>query len=182
MSTPSKLYTTYKEEIVPSLMESQKYVNIHQVPNIQKVVLSMGLGEAVQNPKVVDAAAEQLCRIAGQKAVITRAKKSIASFKLREGMRIGCMVSLRQARMWEFLERLINLSLPRIRDFRGISPKAFDGGGNYTLGIKEQLVFPEIDFDQIDNVRGLNISIVTTTSSNDEAFELLKALGFPFRK
>lgn len=178
----NKLYSTYKNSVVPSLMSQHSYENIHQVPSIEKVVLNMGLGEAVQNPKVVEAAVKQLTLIAGQKAVITKARKSIASFKLREGMQIGCMVSLRRQRMWDFIERLINVALPRVRDFRGISPKAFDGCGNYTLGVKEQLIFPEIDFDKIDQVRGLNVTIVSTTSSNDEARDLLKGLGFPFRK
>lgn len=178
----NKLYSTYKKSVVPSLMDQHSYKNIHQVPSIEKVVLNMGLGEAIQNPKVLEAAVQQLTLIAGQKAVVTKAKKSIAGFKLREGMQIGCMVSLRRQRMWDFLERLINVALPRVRDFRGISPKAFDGYGNYTLGVKEQLIFPEIDFDKIDQVRGLNVTIVSTTSSNDEARDLLKGLGFPFRK
>lgn len=182
MADTNKLFETYKEKVVPSLMSELKCSNIHQVPTIEKVVLNMGLGEAVQNPKVIEAAVVQLGLIAGQKPVVTRAKKSIAGFKLREGVPIGCMVSLRRQQMWEFLERLVNVSLPRIRDFRGISPKAFDGHGNYTLGLKEQLVFPEIDFDKIDKVRGLNITIVTASSTNDEAKALLEALGFPFRK
>ena len=142
----------------------------------------MGLGEAIQNPKVIEAAIDQLSLIAGQKAVVTRARKSIASFKLREGMQIGCTVSLRSNKMWEFLERLITVALPRVRDFRGLSAKAFDGSGNYTLGVREQLIFPEINYDKIDQVRGMNITIVTSTSSNEAARVLLEELGFPFRK
>ena len=182
MAVTTTLYHTYKKEIVPLLMSKFNYTNIHQVPNLEKIVINMGLGEAVQNPKAIEAAMEQLTIIAGQKPVITRAKKSIASFKLREGVPIGCMVSLRRQKMWDFLERLINIVLPRIRDFRGVSPKAFDGNGNYTLGVKEQLIFPEIDFDKIDKVRGMNISIVTKGGSNEQARVLLENLGIPFRK
>ena len=178
----SQLLKTYKETLVPSLQSQFEYKNIHQVPTIQKIVLNMGLGEAIQNPKIIEAAIEQLTLIAGQKAVVTRAKKSIASFKLREGMQIGCMVSLRSMRMWEFLERLLIIALPRVRDFRGLPPKAFDGAGNYTLGVKEQLIFPEINYDKIDKVRGMNITIVTSTTSNEMAKFLLEGLGFPFRK
>ena len=145
------------------------------------MTVSIGLGEAVQNPKVVDAATEQLAAIAGQRPVVTRAKKSIAGFKLREGMPIGCMVTLRQQRMWNFLDKLLYVAMPRIRDFRGVSPRAFDGRGNYSLGIREQLIFPEIDFDQIDKVRGLNIAITTTANTDEEARELIQGLGFPFR-
>lgn len=178
----SQLLISYKTKVAPSLQSKFGLKNIHQVPQIKKVVLNMGLGEAVQNPKVIEAATEQLTVIAGQKAVVTRARKSIAGFKLREGVPIGCMVSLRDKRMWEFLDRLITVALPRTRDFRGLSPKAFDGRGNYTLGVKEQLIFPEIDFDKIDKVRGINISIVTSTSSNEESKALMEGLGFPFRK
>lgn len=178
----NKLCEHYQKEVVPSLQKEFSLKNIHQIPRVEKVVLNMGLGEVLQNPKALEMAVEQLGLIAGQKAVTTRAKQSIANFKLREGMKIGCMVSLRRQRMWDFLERLVNISLPRIRDFRGISAKAFDGRGNYTLGVKEQLIFPEIDFDQIDRVRGMNITIVTTTPSNEEAKALLKAIGFPFRE
>ncbi|MBF0353182.1 MAG: 50S ribosomal protein L5 [SAR324 cluster bacterium] len=182
MANTNALYQTYKKEIVPSLMSEFSCKNIHQVANIQKITLNMGLGEAVQNPKIIESAVEQLALISGQKPVVTRSKKSIAGFKLRENVPIGCMVTLRGQRMWDFLERLVGIALPRIRDFRGVSPKAFDGDGNYTMGIKEQLVFPEIDFDKIDKVRGLNITIVTTTPSNDQAKALLTGLGFPFRK
>jgi large subunit ribosomal protein L5 len=152
-----------------------------QLPRIEKIVVNMGLGEAVGNPKLIDSAVNELGSITGQKAVITRAKKSIAGFKLREGMPIGAMVTLRRNHMWEFLDRLINLSLPRVRDFRGISGRAFDGSGNYTLGLKEQIVFPEIDFDKVDKVKGLNITVVTSARSNEEAKELLSVLGMPFR-
>ncbi len=178
----SQLQETYKTTIAPNLKSQFSLKNVHQIPAIKKVVLNMGLGEAIQNPKAIEAAVEQLSLIAGQKAVVTRAKKSIAGFKLREGMQIGCTVSLRAARMWEFLERLITIALPRVRDFRGLPPKAFDGAGNYTMGVKEQLIFPEINYDKIDKVRGMNITIVTSTSSDEEAKALLESLGFPFRK
>ena len=178
----SKVLKKYNEIVVPALKEQFQYKNIHQIPKLEKVVLNMGLGEAVQTPKIVEGAVEQLMVIAGQKPVITRAKKSIAGFKLREGMPIGCMVSLRRERMWAFIERLISIALPRVRDFRGISTKAFDRHGNYTLGIKEQLIFPEIDFDKIDKIRGFNITIVTTSKTDEEAKFLLEQLGFPFRK
>ncbi len=178
----SKLLTIYKQNLVASMMDQFGYRNIHEVPKIKKIVLNMGLGEAVQNPKVIEAASEQLGLVSGQKVVVTRAKNSIAGFKLREGVAIGCMVSLRSQKMWDFLDRLITVALPRVRDFRGLSPKAFDGLGNYTLGIREQLIFPEIDFDKIDKVRGMNITIVTSAASDEEARALLKGLGFPFRK
>lgn len=178
----SKVLKKYNEIVVPALKEQFQYKNIHQIPKLEKVVLNMGLGEAVQTPKIVEGAVKQLMVIAGQKPVITRAKKSIAGFKLREGMPIGCMVSLRRERMWAFIERLISIALPRVRDFRGISTKAFDRHGNYTLGIKEQLIFPEIDFDKIDKIRGFNITIVTTSKTDEEAKFLLEQLGFPFRK
>jgi large subunit ribosomal protein L5 len=152
------------------------------IPKISKVTVNVGLGEAVQNPKSIDQATEQLSQIVGQKPVVTRARKSIAGFKLREGMQIGCMVTLRRERMWSFLDRLVQIALPRVKDFRGISPKGFDGKGNYNLGIKEQLIFPEIDFDQIDRIRGMNVSIVTTAQNDQLALSLLKGLGFPFRK
>ncbi|MEC9460519.1 MAG: 50S ribosomal protein L5, partial [SAR324 cluster bacterium] len=158
------------------------YKNTHQIPAIRKVTLNIGLGEAVQNPKVVEAASKQLALIAGQKPVITRAKKSIAGFKLREGMPIGCMVTLRNQQMWNFLDKLLHVAMPRIRDFRGISPKAFDGAGNYTIGIKEQLIFPEIEFDDVDHVRGMNISIETSALTDEESLAMLQDLGFPFRK
>ncbi|MBT3214990.1 MAG: 50S ribosomal protein L5 [Deltaproteobacteria bacterium] len=178
----SHLLQTYKSEVVPQLQKKFSYKNIHQIPAIKKVTLNIGLGEAVQNPKVVEAASKQLALIAGQKPVITRAKKSIAGFKLREGMPIGCMVTLRNQQMWNFLDKLLHVAMPRIRDFRGISPKAFDGGGNYTIGIKEQLIFPELEFDDVDHVRGMNISIVTSAPTDEESLAMLQDLGFPFRK
>jgi large subunit ribosomal protein L5 len=172
---------TYVEETVPGLIEHFKYKNKSQVPQLKRIVLNMGMGAAVGNPKVIDAAAAELGLIAGQKPVVTKAKKSIATFKLREGMRIGVMVTLRRDRMWEFMERLVMLALPRVRDFRGVSPRAFDGAGNYTLGLKEQFVFPEIQFDKVDATRGLNVTFVTTAKTNEEGRELLKRLGMPFR-
>ena len=179
--TQSHLLETYGSKVVPLLKEKFKYKNLHQIPKIVKVTVSIGLGEAVQNPKVVDAATEQLAAIAGQRPVVTRAKKSIAGFKLREGMPIGCMVTLRQKRMWNFLDKLLHVAMPRIRDFRGVSPRSFDGRGNYSLGIQEQLIFLEIDFDQIDKVRGLNIALTTTANTDEEARQLMQGLGFPFR-
>jgi large subunit ribosomal protein L5 len=172
----------YEETCRQQLQEKLGFTNTMEIPRIEKIVLNMGLGEAVQNPKVVEHAANELTMIAGQKAVVTRAKKSIATFKLRGGMPIGCRVTLRHERMYDFLSRLINIALPRVRDFRGISPKGFDGRGNYSLGIKEQIIFPEIDYDKIDKIRGMNISIVTTAKSDDAAYELLSLLGMPFRK
>ena len=178
----SHMHKTYNSEVVPLLKKKFNYNNRHQIPTISKVTLNIGLGEAVQNPKVVEAAGKQLGLIAGQKPVITRAKKSIAGFKLREGMPIGCMGTLRNNQMWYFLDKLLHVAMPRIRDFRGITPKAFDGSGNYNIGIKEQLIFPEIEFDDIDHVRGMNISIVTTANTDEECFAMLQDLGFPFRK
>jgi large subunit ribosomal protein L5 len=172
----------YKKTCVPSLKEEFGYTNIMQVPKIKKIVLNMGLGEAVQNPKIIEGAVEELTKIAGQRAVITRAKKSIAGFKLREGVAIGCFVTLREDRMYNFLNKLVNIALPRVRDFRGVSPKWFDGRGNYSMGIKEHIIFPEIDYDKIDKVKGFNITIVTSAQTNQEAFSLLKSLGMPFRK
>ncbi len=177
----SQLKTIYEEEIVPKLMDTFRYKNKMQVPRLDKIVLNMGLGEAIQNIKVLDAAAEELKTIAGQKPVITRAKKSIAAFKLREGMPIGCMVTLRHLRMYDFYYKLVNIALARVRDFRGVSPKAFDGRGNYSLGIKEHIIFPEIDYDKIDKIKGLNISIVTTAQTDDEGKQLLSLMGMPFR-
>jgi len=176
-----RLRERYKSEIVPALMKRFGYTNPMQVPRVQKVVVNMGLGEAVANPKLIDGAVTDLTTITGQKPIVTRAKKSIATFKLREGMAIGAKVTLRRERMWEFLDRLISLSLPRVRDFRGISPRAFDGAGNYTLGLKEQIVFPEIDFDKVDKIKGMNITVVTTAETNEEAKEFLGQLGMPFR-
>jgi large subunit ribosomal protein L5 len=172
----------YEDACRPQLQEKFGFTNTMEIPRIEKIVLNMGLGEAVQNPKVVDNAANELTMIAGQKAVVTRAKKSIATFKLREGMPIGCRVTLRHDRMYDFLSRLINIALPRVRDFRGISPKGFDGRGNYSLGVKEQIIFPEIDYDKIDKIRGMNISIVTTAKTDEAAYELLTLMGMPFRK
>lgn len=177
----SRLYTSYKEEITPKLMEKFQYKNIMQVPKIERVVVNIGVGEAIQNPKALDGAVNDLTIITGQKPVITRAKKSIAGFKLREGMPIGCKVTLRGDRMYEFLDRLINLSLPRVRDFRGISPQAFDGRGNFALGIKEQTIFPEIEYDKIDKIRGMEVVIVTTAKTDEEGRELLRGMGMPFR-
>jgi len=177
----SELKKVYEKEIIPKLVETYKYKNINEVPKIMKVVLNMGLGEAVNNNKIIDAAAEELKLIAGQKPVVTRAKKSIAAFKLREGMPIGCSVTLRRDKMYNFLYRLINISLPRVRDFKGVSGKGFDGRGNYTLGIREHIIFPEIDYDKIEKIKGFNITVVTSAKSDAEAKELLKLLGMPFR-
>ena len=177
----SQLKAYYQETVVPKLKETFNYSNPMQVPKIEKVVVNMGLGEAIHNIKIIESAVEELRQISGQQPVVTRAKKSIAAFKLREGMPIGCMVTLRKNRMYDFLNKLINIALPRVRDFRGISGKAFDGAGNYSLGIKEQLIFPEIDYDKIDKIKGLNISIVTTAETNQEGKELLKLMGMPFK-
>ena len=177
----SHLYETYQTKTVGLLKEKYGYKNVHQIPKIQKVSLNMGLGEALQNPKVIEEASKQMALIAGQKPVVTRAKKSIAAFKLREKVPIGCMVTLRRQNMWNFLDKLIHVAIPRVRDFRGISPRSFDGSGNYTMGIREQLIFPEIDFDQIDQIRGMNITIVTNTDSDQESRALLEGMGFPFR-
>ena len=177
----SQLKDFYLKEAVPKLVNAFKYNNIMEVPRLRKVVLNMGLGEAIQNIKLLDAAAEELKTIAGQKPVITRAKKSIAAFKLREGMPIGCMVTLRRDRMYDFYYKLVNVALPRVRDFRGISGNAFDGRGNYSLGIKEHIIFPEIDYDKIDRIKGLNISVVTSAKNDEEGKELLRLLGMPFR-
>jgi large subunit ribosomal protein L5 len=178
----ARLKELYQKELAPRLMQELQLKNVMQVPRIEKVVVNMGLGEAIQNIKVLESAVEELALITGQKAVITKAKRSIASFKLREDMPIGCMVTLRRDKAYEFLDRLINVSLARVRDFKGISPKAFDGRGNYTLGIREQLIFPEIDFDKIDKVKGLNVTIVTTARTDEEGRALLTSLGMPFRK
>ena len=177
----SHLLQTYNSKVVPLLQEKFKYNNKHKIPTINKVTLNIGLGEAVQNPKAVEAASTQLALISGQKPVVTRARRSIAGFKLREGMPIGCMVTLRNEQMWTFLDKFLHIAMPRIRDFRGISPKAFDGSGNYTMGIKEQLIFPEIEIDDVDNIRGMNISIVTSASTDEESLAMMKDLGFPFR-
>ena len=177
----SQLKEFYQKEAIPKLTETFNYKNIMQVPRLEKVVLNMGMGEAIHNIKLLDAAVAELEIIAGQHPVITRAKKSIAAFKLREGMPIGCMVTLRRNRMYDFFYKLVNIALPRVRDFRGISAKAFDGRGNYSLGIKEHIIFPEIDYDKIDRIKGLNISIVTSAQNDEEGRELLRLLGMPFR-
>jgi large subunit ribosomal protein L5 len=171
----------YQQEIAPKLAEQYKYKSPMQIPRITKIILNIGLGEAIQNIKILDSAAEELAQISGQKAVITRARQSIAAFKLRKGMPIGCMVTLRGDRMYEFFDKLVNVALPRVRDFRGVSPKALDGRGNYTLGIKEHIIFPEIDYDKIDKIKGMNITIVTTSQTDDEARTLLAMMGMPFK-
>lgn len=171
----------YEKEVVPALMRKFKYRNVMQVPKMTKIVLNVGLGEAIQNIKALDAASNDIALIAGQKPVITKASKSIASFKLRKGMPIGCMVTLRRERMYEFYQKLVTIVLPRVRDFRGVSPKSFDGRGNYTMGLKEQIIFPEIEYDKVDRVRGMNITVTTTAHTDEEAFELLKLMGMPFR-
>ncbi len=171
----------YEKEVRPALMKKFKYKNVMQVPKIEKVVVNVGLGEAIQNIKALDAAANDVALVTGQKPVITKASKSIASFKLRKGMPIGCMVTLRRERMYEFFQKLVTIVLPRVRDFKGISPKSFDGRGNYTLGLREQIIFPEIDYDKIDRVRGMNITITTTAETDEEAYELLKLMGMPFK-
>lgn len=176
-----KLKNLYLEKIVPKLMEDFKYTNIHQVPKLVKVTINRGLGEASQNAKALDSSIKELATITGQKPVVTRASKAIAGFKIRKGMPVGVMVTLRSERMYAFLDRLINLALPRIRDFRGVSPKSFDGRGNYSLGVKEQLIFPEIDYDTIDQIRGMDISIITTANTDNEGRALLKEMGMPFR-
>jgi large subunit ribosomal protein L5 len=177
----SQLKDFYNSEVIPKLKKQFEYSNTAQIPKLEKVVLNMGLGEAIHNNKLLESAVEELKVISGQRPVITRAKKSIAAFKLRAGMPIGCMVTLRRKRMWDFLHKLVNIALPRVRDFRGISGKAFDGAGNYSLGIKEHIIFPEIDYDKIDKIKGLNISVVTTAKTDKEGKELLKLLGMPFR-
>ncbi len=172
---------TYQEKVVPKLTEQFSYKNVHEVPKLVKITVNRGLGEASQNAKALEASVNELAIITGQKPVVTRAKKAIAGFKLRQGMPVGVMVTLRSDRMYAFMDRLVNLALPRIRDFRGISPKSFDGRGNYTLGLREQLIFPEIEYDSIDQIRGMDISIITTASTDEEGRALLKELGMPFR-
>jgi large subunit ribosomal protein L5 len=178
----SEMNEFYQKECVPKLMQEFSYKNVNEVPKLGKIVLNMGLGEGVQNPKSVDLAAAELTQIAGQKAVITKAKKSIATFKLREGMPIGCRVTLRHHRMYEFFSKLVHIALPRVRDFRGLSPKMFDGRGNFAMGIREQIIFPEIDYDKMEKIRGLNVVITTTAKTDEEGRFLLKALGLPFKK
>jgi len=177
----SQLRQYYEEQVVPKLMETFQYKNRMQVPRLEKIVLNMGLGEAIQNVKIIDSAVEEMMAIAGQRPVVTRARKSIAAFKLREGVPIGCMVTLRRGRMFDFFGKLVNVALARVRDFKGISGKAFDGRGNYSLGIREHIIFPEIDYDKIDQIKGMNISVVTTARTNEEGKELLKLLGMPFK-
>jgi large subunit ribosomal protein L5 len=177
----AKLKEVYQEKVVPALMKRFNYKNRMEVPKLEKIVINLGLGEAIQNIKILDSAVQELSQITGQKPVITKAKKSIAQFKLRTGMPIGCMVILRKERMYEFFNRLVNVALPRVRDFKGLSGKSFDGRGNYALGIREQLIFPEIHYDKIDKVKGMNIVIVTTAKTDEEGKELLKLLGIPFR-
>lgn len=178
----ARLKEYYRSEVVPALKERFNYANVMQVPKIEKVVVNIGVGEAVGDPKTLEAAVRDLETITGQKAIITKAKKSIAAFKIRDGMSIGCKVTLRGDRMYEFLDRLINIALPRIRDFRGVSSQSFDGRGNYSLGISEQLIFPEIEYDKVDKIRGLQVTIATTAKTDEEAFELLKLMGVPFRE
>ncbi len=178
----SEFRAFYQEEVVPALQKRFNYPNVMQIPRLDKINLNVGLGAAMQNPKLLESAVEELTQIGGQRAVITRAKKSVANFKLRAGAAIGCKVTLRRPRMYEFLNRLVNTVLPQIRDFRGLSPDAFDGRGNYSLGLQEQLIFPEIEYDQVDEVRGLNVTIVTTAQTDEEGRELLKVLGMPFRE
>jgi len=176
-----RMFDFYKQSVIPELKKQFGFTNVNQVPRIQKIILNMGLGEAIQNVKILDTAVEELTAITGQKAVITKARKSIANFKLREGMNIGTRVTLRGDKMWEFYDRLVSIALPRVRDFRGVSEKAFDGRGNFTLGIREQIIFPEINYDKIDKIRGLNITIVTSAKNDEEGFALLKQMGMPFR-
>ncbi len=178
----SRLKERYSSEVVPALQKEFGYANVMAIPKVTKVVINLGLGEATQNAKIVDVAADELMRIAGQKPVVTRAKKSIAQFRVRQGMPIGTMVTLRGGRMFDFLDRLISMSLPRVRDFRGIPTKGFDGRGNYTLGLKDQLLFPEIDYMRVDKPRGMNITVVTTAKTDEESRRLLQLLGFPFRQ
>jgi len=172
----------YKKEIIPQLMKEFKYTNPMAVPRLEKIVINMGLGEATQNIKVLDAGVEQVAMIAGQRPLVTRARKSVASFKLRTGMPVGCFVTIRGDRMYEFFDRLVNTALPRVRDFRGLPTKSFDGRGNYTLGIQDQLIFPEIDYTKVEKIKGMNVTIVTTAKTDEEARKLLETLGFPFRR
>ncbi len=178
----SQLKEYYEKEVTPALVDAFKYKNMMEVPKLDKITLNVGLGEAINNIKLLDSAVEELTTISGQKPVVTRAKKAIAAFKLRAGMPIGCMVTLRRTRMYDFLNKFVNIALARVRDFRGVSPKGMDGHGNYSLGVKEQIIFPEIDYDKIDKIKGLNVTIVTTAKTDEEGRELLKLLGMPFRK
>ena len=178
----ARLREKYREELIPALMKEFQYSSVMQVPKLRKIVLNVGLGEAIQNRKLLDSAVEELGQITGQKAVITKAKRSIANFKLRTGMSIGCTVTIRRDRMYEFLDRLLSVALPRVRDFKGVSPKAFDGKGNYSLGIREQIVFSEIDYDEIEKIHGLSVTIVTSARTDEEGRALLARLGMPFRR
>lgn len=177
----ARLKEYYTKEVVPALVREFHYKNPLEVPRMVKIVVNMGLGEAIQNVKILDSAVEELTRITGQKPIITKARKSIATFKLRQGMSIGCCVTLRSERMYEFFDRLVSVAIPRVRDFRGVSPKSFDGRGNFSLGLKEQIIFPEIEYDKVDKIRGMNIAIVTTAKTDDEARQLLKLMGMPFK-
>jgi len=181
MTQMASLQERYRKDIVPAMMRAFSYRNVMQVPRIEKVVLNMGLGAASGDPKILDGAVAEMTLISGQKPILTRSKKAIANFKLKKGIPIGCAVTLRREKMFDFLTRFLNVALPRVRDFKGVSPKGFDGRGNYTMGIKEQLIFPEIDYDKVERVKGMNITIVTTAKSDEEAKELLKLLGMPFR-
>jgi large subunit ribosomal protein L5 len=176
-----RLLDRYRDEVVGKLKSEFDYANVHQVPRLEKLVLNVGLGEATQNPKLLERAVEELAQITGQRPSVRRAKKSVSNFKLREGQPIGAMVTLRGSRMWEFLDRLVNVALPRVRDFKGVSPRAFDGRGNYTLGIREQIIFPEVDYDKVERINGMNITMVTTAKTDGEGKALLAHLGLPFR-
>jgi large subunit ribosomal protein L5 len=176
-----RLKEMFDKEVVPKMMKEFGYKNKMQVPRLNTIVLNMGLGEALQNPKIIDASSKEMAAITGQRPVVTRSRKSIANFKLREGLPIGCMVTLRKERMYEFLDRLINVAIPRVRDFRGISRRSFDGKGNFTMGVREQIIFPEIDYDKIEKIKGLNVSIITTANTDEEGRALLTHLGMPFR-
>ena len=178
----NRLKARYQKEVVPALKKEFGYTNVMAIPKVEKIVINMGLGEATQNAKIVDTGADEITRITGQKPVVRRAKKSIAQFKVRQGMPIGTMVTLRGDRMWEFLDRLISIALPRVRDFKGVSPRGFDGRGNYTLGLRDQLLFPEIDYMKVDKARGMNVSVVTTAKTDEEARKLLQFIGMPFRQ
>ena len=179
---PSRLHERYKKEVVPALMKEFRYKSSMQVPGLVKITVNMGAGEAVANPKALESAISEMTRITGQKPLVTRAKKSIAAFKIREGMQIGVMTTLRRKMMWNFLDRLISIALPQVRDFRGLPRRSFDGHGNYTMGVREQIIFPEIGFDEIDKIRGMNISLHTTAKTDEEALRLLELIGMPFRK
>jgi large subunit ribosomal protein L5 len=181
MSTnQSRQHTFYKDHVLESLRKKFGFKNVYQIPKLEKIVVNIGVGEAVQNPKVLEAAISDLQQITGQKPVIRKARKAISNFKLRAGMEVGCMVTLRKDRMYEFFDRLINITLPRVRDFRGLSDKSFDGHGNYSFGVKEQIIFPEINYDKVDKIRGMNITICTSAKTDEQAYELLKEFGFPF--